>query len=60
MKPETEAEFLDRRIAEMSKAAKEAIRREVAWLREHNFPIWIAENGRVFDAREKSKDTSES
>ena len=42
----------------MREGASEAIRREVAWLREHNFPVWIAENGRVFDAREKSKDTS--
>lgn len=54
MKPETEAEFLDRRLEQMREAATEAIRREVAWLREHNFPVWVYKNGRVVDAREEA------
>lgn len=50
MAGETREQLLDRRLREIQEGATEAIRREVAWLREHNFAVWVFENGRVVDA----------
>lgn len=62
MDSETLNQFLDRRIAQMREGAREAIEREVAWLREHNFPVWVAENGHVVDASKRpgNEPTSEN
>ena len=46
MEPETEKQLLERRLEQMGEGAAEAIRREVEWLREHNFPVWIWACGR--------------
>lgn len=60
MDPETEEQLLERRLEQIAEGAAEAIRREVRWLREHNFPVWVAENGRVVDARKNgSTDTDD-
>ena len=46
-------ELVERRLEQIEKGAKEAVRREVAWLKEHNFPVWVAEGGRIVDAGKK-------
>jgi len=55
MDSDTRDQFLDKRIEQIRAGAREAIRREVAWLKEHNFPIWVSENGKVVDASENGE-----
>jgi hypothetical protein len=53
MSAETTEELLRRRSAEIRRGVITAIAREVAWLRRHNFPVWVYENGRVVDAAKR-------
>lgn len=46
-------ELVERRFEQIRRGVTEAIRREVEWLEHHNFPVWVAENGRVVDATKK-------
>lgn len=57
MPAETTRELIERRWELIRETATEAIRLEVAWLRRHNFPIWVARDGRIVDAREEGADT---
>ena len=51
MDAETE-ELVRRRLTQIERGVREAIRREVEWLELHNFPVWVSQNGRVVDARQ--------
>ena len=50
MAAETKEQLLERRLEEIRRGVPEAIRREVEWLKLHNFPVWVAQNGEVVDA----------
>ena len=50
MNGETKQELLERRLQQIREGVPEAIRRELRWLKKHNFPIWVSENGKVVDA----------
>jgi hypothetical protein len=50
MTAETKEQLLDRRLEQIREGATEAIRREVEWLKRHNFAVWVSANGRVVDA----------
>ena len=50
---ETREQFLDRRLRQIQEGAAGAIRREVAWLRKHRFPVWVVVDGRVVDVSER-------
>ena len=50
MEQETRERLIERRLEQIRRGVPEAIRREVAWLRRHNFPVWVWEDGRVVDA----------
>ncbi|MEE8469243.1 MAG: hypothetical protein V3T22_12355 [Planctomycetota bacterium] len=61
MSTESRDQLLDRRLEQIRRGASEAIRREVEWLKRHNFPVWVWKNGHVVDATknggaEKSQD----
>ena len=43
-------ELVERRFEQIHRGVTEAIRREVAWLERHNFPVWVFRNGQVLDA----------
>ena len=47
-------QFLERRLEQIRIGASEAIRREVEWLKRHNFPVWVWKNGHVVDANKRS------
>jgi len=38
----------------------EAIRREVEWLKLHNFPVWVAVNGDIVDASKLEDENRDS
>lgn len=59
MNTESREQLLARRLEQIRQGASEAIRREVEWLKRHNFPVWIWKNGRVVDAT-KSGDEEKS
>ncbi len=44
-------QLVERRFEQIRRGVEEAIRREVAWLERHNFPVWVWRDGRVVDAR---------
>lgn len=50
---DADREFLERRLEQIREGAREAIRREVEWLKRHNFPVWVCENGTVVDATKR-------
>ena len=53
MTAEKKDQRLDDRFEQIKRGVTEAIRREVEWLRRHNFPVWVAENGGVVDASKR-------
>ena len=53
MDAEARRELIARRQMQILEGAREAVRREVEWLRRHNFPVWVAANGRVVDASKR-------
>lgn len=53
MDPEARKALIARRLVQIQEGAREAVRREVEWLRRHNFPVWVADNGRVIDASKR-------
>ena len=56
MGAESMDDLIERRFAQILEGAADAIRLEVAWLRLHNFPVWVARGDRIVDA---AKDTGE-
>ena len=55
MDDKTRNELIDLRLEQIREGTTEAIRREVAWLRRHDFPVWVSENGHVVDAAAKDR-----
>lgn len=55
MRTETKQELIERRYREIREGGAEAIRREVEWLKRHNFPVWVCdEEGNVVDASQRN------
>lgn len=50
MNAKSREELISLRFEQIREGVTDAIRREVAWLKKHNFPVWISENGHVVDA----------
>lgn len=50
MDAKSREELIDLRLEQIREGATEAISREVAWFKKHNFPVWVSENGHVVDA----------
>lgn len=45
--------LIAQRCETMAAGVMEAVRREVAYLRARNLPVWVADNGTVIDANAK-------
>ena len=54
-KPNNDAEILANRLEQIEEGLREAIRREVARLRQQGLPVYVAENGRVVERPEPLK-----